>query len=158
MIRLMIALPTLTHATSDLRNSSVIDESFVRPVSIRGKGGGLMVMIPKEIIDRNNEVSRFAQMLGIAIIESQRSDASPAVLGDIGYIASWDEDRRAQFLRGFAEALVAGIADNDPEVVSTYIEVMSHAADPLLPQFDSSRGTQADRDRVDEHMAARSRR
>ena len=154
----MITTPVQSHNTSELRRAELIEESFVRPVSIRGKAGRRMLMVPQDTVDRNNEINRYAQLISRVLIECQRSDPSTAVLGEVAYIRDWSPDRQAQFLRGFAEALVAAVADNDPTIVSTYIEVMSHADDPLLPQFDSGRGTQVDRDRVEAHMAARTRR
>ena len=155
----MISTPTRSYTTSDLRRAEVLDEAFIRPVSVRdGKTGNMMLMVPQELIDRINNVSDYAQLLGRVIIECQRADPSTAVLGPTAYISGWNPERQAHFVRGFAEAVVKGAADNNPGAIAAYIEVMSHADDALLPQFDSGRGSRADRERVERHIAQRSLR
>jgi uncharacterized protein with NRDE domain len=136
----------------------VLDQAFTRPVSVRdGKTGQMMLMIPHELIDRTNLVSDCAVLLCRVVIECQRPDPSTAVLGPAAFISRWSSERKTQFIRGLAEAVAEAANTNDASAVNTYLEVMSHADDQPLPQFDSASGTAADRKRVKRHIAQRSR-
>ena len=151
----MIVAPTRSYTTSDLRRPAVLDEAYQGPVAVRdGKTGNLILMLPMEMVERSNALSSYTQLLCRVVIECQRADPSPAVLGPVGYITNWSPDRRSHFVRGLAEALAAGAEQNSPEIVDAYIEVMAHADDSLPAQFDPGAGTAADRRRVRRHVGA----
>ncbi len=153
----MIAAPVHSYTTTDLRRADVLSEAFDRPVAVRdGKSGHMLVMLPMELIERSNSLNGYTQLLCRVLIECQRPDPSPAVLGPVAYICDWSRDRQTQFIRGLAEALAEGAEQTDPAAVAAYIEVMSHADDHLPTQFDSGSGTKADRKRARQHVASRS--
>ncbi len=135
----VIATPSRVYTTSDLRRAEVLDEAFVRPVQVRdGKTGGLMLMVPQELVNRSNEVGRYTQLFARVVVECQRPDPSSVALDEAAYIVDWTPDQRQQFVREFAEALSASITEQSPEPVEAYIAYMAHSRDVVAPQFHAS--------------------
>lgn len=135
----MIATPTRVYTTSDLRRAEVLDEAFVRPVQVRdGKTGGLMLMMPQDLVNRSNEIGRYTQLFARVVVECQRPDPSSVALDEAAYIVDWTPEQRQQFVREFAEALSASITEQSPEPVGAFIAYMAHAGDAVAAQFHAS--------------------
>ncbi len=76
-------------------------------------------------------------MLG-PISELQNVAPSAASLGELAFAADWDAGRRGRLAKGLVEALEASIDADDPTPVEAYVRLMSHAGDPIAPQFRAS--------------------
>lgn len=72
------------------------------------------------------------------IRELQNATPSAAVLGELAFAADWDAARRERFAKGLVEALEASIDADDPTPVEAYVRLVSHADDPVAPQFRAS--------------------
>lgn len=144
----MIRSPSRSFTTSDLRRPEVVEEAFDHPVVVRdGRSGRMLYLISQSVVDAHNEMSRLTDLFVRAVVECQRPDPSPAQLGEIGFIVSWLAAERDRFLRGFAEALAAGLAADDPAPATGFISIMSHSDDPV-PDHLAGRFSASERDRL----------
>jgi hypothetical protein len=135
----MLTSSSSVYTTSDLRRAEVIDEAFVRPVAVRdGKTGGLLLMVPQEMIDQSNALEQYTQLFARVVVECQRADPSPVSLDRAGYIVDWSVAQRDQFVREFAEALSASITEGNTESVDAFITYMANAGQPIAGHFHSS--------------------
>jgi hypothetical protein len=127
------------YTTSDLRRAEVLDRGFEGPISVRdGRTGKLAMVMPSELVGRANAVETYTELFTRVVVECQRADPSPVVLGEARFIADWTSSQRQRFVREFAEALAAALTDNDPEIVEAFLGYSSHAGQPVAPQFHSS--------------------
>jgi hypothetical protein len=148
----MITAGLSTYTTSDLRRSEVLDEAFVRPVSVRdGKTGNLLVMLPQASVNRTNEVLRYVQLFARVVVECQRPDPSSVGLEQAAYVVDFTPAQRQQFIREFAEALSTSVTEDDPEAVAAFIRYMSHANDPVPAHFHSS-FLEGERELIEAHL------
>ncbi len=72
------------------------------------------------------------------IRELQGAAPSAAHLGPLAFAADWEPGRRERFAKGLTEALEASIDAHDPKPIAEYVRLMSHADDPIPPQFRAS--------------------
>jgi hypothetical protein len=135
----MIVGSDQVYTTSDLRRAEVLDKGFEGPISVRdGRTGKLAMVLPSELVGRANAVETHTQLFTRVVVECQRADPSPVVLGEARFIAEWTPTQRQRFVREFAEALAVALADNDPEVVEAFLGYSSNAGRSVAPQFHSS--------------------
>ena len=135
----MLTYPTRSFSASDLRRPEVLDAAAESPVAVRdGRSGETVIMLPYAIFESNNEVLRLAILFTRTVVECQRPDPSPAHLDEVAYIVTWSAERRATFVRGFAEAMSATITANSAAPARAFIEYMAHADDVTPAQFQSS--------------------
>lgn len=87
--------------------------------------------------ERDALLDQVRALLG-PISELQHATPSPADLGELAFAARWDLGRRERFAKGLIEALEASIDAHDPTPVEELVRFMSHADDPVPPQFKSS--------------------
>lgn len=110
-----------------------------QPVAVRdGRSGETVIILPHAIFESNNEVLRLAVLFTRTVVECQRPDPSPAHLDEVAYVAGWSMERRAAFIRGFAEAMSATITTNSTAPARAFIDFMAHADDDVAPQFQST--------------------
>ena len=133
----MLAIPERTYSASDLRRSDVIEEATHSMIGVReAKSGVTVVMMPMALIDRQNRLDGYAVLFTRVVIESQRPDPSPAMLGEVGYIAAWSVAERAAFVRAMAEALSDALLSGEPQRVAAFIDSMRNVGRAQGPQFD----------------------
>ncbi len=135
----MISASHSSYTTSDLRRAEVVDEAFVRPVSVRdGKTGKMLLMVPQELINLSNGVSRYTQLFTRLVVECQRADPSSVGLEEASFVVDLSPRQRQSFLRDFAEALSTSVAEDNPDAVEAYLTYMAGSAKPVPVQFTSS--------------------
>lgn len=124
----MLDAPATTVNKSELRNPKVAQRALREPVGIRlGGDQESLVLLSQARFRAHSEVRGLAELFLRMVIELQRDDPSPVVLGDIAYVADWDAPQRHRFVTGFAEALAESLRTDDPVPARGFIELMSHA-------------------------------
>ena len=118
--------------TSDLRKPEVLEGAVTSPVIVREPHTkNLLVLCSKQVLDHHIMLEGWYATFARVVVESQRPDPSPAVLGPAGYIADWPSSDREFFVRGFADALASSQADGSSTAVEAYVDVMKHRFDPI---------------------------
>jgi hypothetical protein len=149
----MITASHSSYTTSDLRRAEVVDEAFVRPISVRdGKTGRMLLMVPQETINQSNAVSRYTQLFTRLVVECQRPDPSPVGLDEASFVIDLQPDQRQFFLREFAEALSASVAEDNPEAIEAYLTYMAGSTRQVPAQFTSS-FLESQRAAIEVHLA-----
>lgn len=90
------------------------------------------------VLDRRVAVLAQVRALLRPICELQHATPSAGSLGQLAFAADWAAARRDRFVKGLVEALEAGIDVLDPTPVEEYVRLMSHADDPVAPEFRAS--------------------
>ena len=121
----MLEQPIRTFQKSELRKPEVVTCAQDGPVEIRvGPTQDSLYLLPRRILLAQDELNRFTMLYVRMTVELTRPEPSPAILGDVGYIADWPAGERSNFADGFAEALSEAIRLNDPDIVRAYITIM----------------------------------
>lgn len=133
----MLEQPTYTYKKSEIRKREVIEhaQDALVEIVVGGSQESLFLLSGRRL-RTFHELNQFSTLYVRMTVELGRADPSPAILGDVGYIASWSAAERRNFADGFAEALAEAIRLNDPTIVRTYITMMSETAPAGLDRPD----------------------
>jgi hypothetical protein len=117
-----------TFQRSHLREPNVVDLAASRPVEIAmGAMKEPLMLLRRSLVDALDELREYSSTFLLAAAAIQQSIDSTAILGDIGFIADWTNDRRQAFLAGFGESLAESLRLSDPRPVRGYLAMMSQA-------------------------------
>lgn len=149
---IVIDVPRASFSSTELRKPDVLSAAFDNPISVRVSGrDDALIVAAESFWGRTNSLLQAYELFARAVVESGREDPSSVALGPVSYVAAWGTAERTRFLRGFAEALSQALQDNDPQVVTDYIELMSRAGDPILDDGVAGRMS----DKISDRVAAR---
>lgn len=93
-----------------------------------------LVLTSRASFDTDQRLQSCLGMLAHAVVELSRDDPSSAALGEAGYVADWLPADRAWWLRNFAEAVAAGVAEGTTEPITGFI-AFAGAADAAVPSL-----------------------
>ena len=129
--------PILTFTKSELRKPEVVRHAQAGPVEILlGGSEESLVLLPERMLRAHDELSRLTTVFLRMIVELGRSEPSPTILGEVGYIATWSHVERSNFADGLAEALAESLRLGDPTVAWTFIEIMGKTEPSNLDRSD----------------------
>jgi hypothetical protein len=122
-----------TVTASELRDPEVLAEAGRGPIGVYDvRRQESLVLTSRASFDTDQRLQSYLGMLAHAVVELSRDDPSSAALGAAGYVADWLPADRSWWLRNFAEAVSAAVADGSTEPVAGFI-VFASMADAAVP-------------------------
>jgi hypothetical protein len=124
---------TRTVTASELRDPDVLAEAGRGPIGVYDvRRQESLVLTSRALFDTDQRLQSCLGLLAHAVVELSRDDPSSAALGEAGYVADWLPADRAWWLRNFAEAVAAGVAEGSTEPITGFIAFAS-SADAAVP-------------------------
>jgi len=84
-------------------------------------------LVPAGSIRMHARVQQLVELFVRTVVELMRDDPSPAILGEVSYVARWQAADRERFVEGFAEAINESLRTDDPAPADAFVRVMATA-------------------------------
>lgn len=114
-----------TYQSSDLagaKRTQFIQEARAGRARLRDKDGIALIMLPERDLNVLDEFARWSQVQQrIAVLATQAKPASVAELGDLAWLRVFDNDDLTAFADDLHTALIAGLADQDTDVINDMV-------------------------------------
>jgi len=124
----MSATPIASFSKSKLRSPDLVAMAKQGPVEIRlGGSEDPLYLVPGASLRTHARVQQLVELFVRTVVELMRDDPSPAILGEVSYVARWQRSERERFVEGFAEAINESLRADDPAPAEAFVRVMATA-------------------------------